>query len=395
MTFPLPTLAPTLTTTGISIPSYADVFQSLQASFQSIYGTDAYMDPDSQDGQLLAIVARAIDDANKATVAVYQSFSPATSQGSALSTNVKINGIARLVATYSQVNLRLVGVAGTIITEGRVADVNKVRWNLPASVTIPLAGEITVTATCQDIGAITAGVDTVNQILTPTLGWQSATNLAEAAPGSPVESDADLRRRQTQSVALPSLTVLAGLVGAVEAITGVTQVKAYENDTGAADANGVPGHSIALVVEGGDAATIAGTILLKKTPGTGTYGTTSISVIDSLGITTDINFFVPTTTRMKVAVTVHPVTAGWSVLVGESLVQAIADYINALMIGDDVEVARLYLPAQLFGAPDSLSYNVTVLEISAYPDAVAAADVAIAFNSQATSAIADIVLTVV
>ena len=57
-TYPLPTLACTIDATGISSPAYSDIFASLQASFQALYGSDSYIDDDSEDGQMLAIFAQ-------------------------------------------------------------------------------------------------------------------------------------------------------------------------------------------------------------------------------------------------------------------------------------------------------------------------------------------------
>ncbi len=100
-TYPLPTLGPTVDANGISIPSFNDVYQSLLAIFQSIYGTGIYVAADSQDGQWLAALAKIIDDSNKAAVQVFQGFSPTYSQGVALSSLVKLNGLPRNTATYS------------------------------------------------------------------------------------------------------------------------------------------------------------------------------------------------------------------------------------------------------------------------------------------------------
>jgi uncharacterized phage protein gp47/JayE len=392
--YPLPTLGCSITSTGISSPSYSDIYASLQASFQSIYGVDAYITPDSQDGQLLAIFARAQFDANSALIAAYNSFSPATSQGVALSNNVKINGIQRNVSSYSTVALTLVGQVGAVINIGVVGDANNNRWNLPTSVVLPISGSITVSAICQTPGSISAGVNSVNQILTPSLGWQTATNATVASAGAPVETDSALRQRQASSVALPSLTVLQGIVGSIDALTGVTQVKAFENDTGATDANGLPPHSIALVVAGGDVTQIATAIYLKKTPGAYTYGSTSVSIVDSFGISNTIRFFIPSPVPIKAAITIAA-GVGYTSAIGDQIKQSVANYINALPIGQPVFLSRLYLPAQLNGGVGSETFELTILQISVYPAAVGSADVAIAFNQTATCLVANISLTVV
>ena len=251
------TTAPAISATGITAPAYTDVLAYLQAQYQAIYGSNVYLGSDSQDGQFLAIIASAINDANAAAIALYNAYSPATAQGANLSSVVKINGIARNVATYSTVDVLLTGVAGTTIANGVVQDTAGYKWDLPPGVVIPIGGSITVTTTCETLGAITALAGTVTQIATPTRGWQSVTNPSVAAAGAPIETDAALRSRQTQSTAIPSLTVFNGIIGAVAAVAGVTRYAAYENDTASPDTNGVPSHSIALVVEGGNATTIA------------------------------------------------------------------------------------------------------------------------------------------
>ena len=101
-TYPLPTLACTISAAGISAPQYSDILASLQASAQLIFGSDVYLQPDSQDGQLLAVFAQAMYDANMATIAAYNSFSPATAVGVGLSNAVRINNIKRAVATNSK-----------------------------------------------------------------------------------------------------------------------------------------------------------------------------------------------------------------------------------------------------------------------------------------------------
>lgn len=257
-------LSATVTPQGISAPDYQTILDKLTGYFREIYGQDAYLEPDSKDGQLLALWALSIHDANNTAVAVYRSFSPATAQKDALSSNVKINGIAREKATRSTVDVLLVGQVGTEITNGSVRDDNNVVWDLPATVTLDVHGQALVTAVCTADGAIPAAPGTITTMNTPTRGWQSVTNPGSAAIGQPVETDSLLRTRQQQSVALPSRTVLSGIVGAVATLDDVVRYRGYENDTGVPDANGLPPHSISLVVDGGDAAAIAATISPRR-----------------------------------------------------------------------------------------------------------------------------------
>lgn len=391
-TYPLPTLGVVVTSTGISGPPYADILTSLKASYTNIFGSDAYLEPDSQDGQLLAVFAQAIYDTNSAAIAVYNQFSPATAQGAGLSSVVKINGLQRLVPSNSTVACQVVGVAGTVITGGIVQDINGNQWSLPTT-TIPGGGEVTVTATSLVLGAITAGSGSVT-IVTPTLGWQTATFTSSAAPGNPVEDDATLRQRQSVSTSLPAQSIIGGIYGALANVLGVTQLKIYDNDTGSADSNGVPAHSIAVVIEGGDATTIAQTIEEKKTPGTGTYGTTTVVVEDPVGVPVTINFFIPAQDTIIVALTIKALT-GYVSSTGTAIKQAIVDQINSLGIaGNQGLLSRSTLFAAAYNTAFPATYNVTALTLAISPASPGSADLTIPFNVLPISALANITLTV-
>ena len=393
MSFPLPTLAPTITATGITAPTYADILTSLQTSFRQIYGDDAYLDADSQDGQLLAIVALAIYDCGQATIAAYNSFSPQTAFGVGLSNVVKINHLARLVATNSQVNLTVTGQAGTTITNGVAGDAEGNQWLLPTSVVIPPAGTVVVTATASEVGAILAPIGTVIKILTPTAGWQGVTNASAASPGQPIESDAQLRIRQVISPAINANTVLTGLAAAIKALPGVVYGTIYENDTGVVDTNGLPAHSIAAVVQGGVAADVAQTIYDRKAPGVATYGTTTVNITDVSGAVRPINYFVPTEVPIKVAISLYP-GDNYTTTIADAIKAAVVAHINALSIGEDLVVLRLMVPAMLSGAQDSETYKIATLTAALHPaGTLATTDLAIAFNEKATCLVAQVTIT--
>jgi uncharacterized phage protein gp47/JayE len=386
------TLACTIDANGISAPSYTDILAALKSAYQSIYGSDIYIEPDSQDGQLIAVFAQAINDCNQATISVYNSFSPAKGQGAALSSNVKINGLARQVASNSTVDVTIVGVAGSVITSGIVQDSNKYRWDLPPTVTIPVSGQIIVTATCETSGAIAAAPGTVTQIVTPTLGWQTVTNASAAAPGAAVETDAALRKRQASSTALPSLTILEGVIGGVAAVSGVTRYAAYENDTDSTDSDGLPPHSMSIVVEGGDATAIATVIATKKAPGTGTYGTTTETVIDSYEVVHNVSFFRPTDVPIIVQINLKKLS-GYTDAIGSEIVSAVSNAISNLAIGGDVLVNKLYSFANLPGTADGGTFDITSILIARDLNAPAASNVAIAFNEVAVGLAANITIT--
>ncbi|EAN3532447.1 hypothetical protein GZH67_004579 [Salmonella enterica] len=385
-------LSATVTAEGISAPDYQTILDTLTSYFQQIYGSDAYLEPDSKDGQMVAL---AIHDANNTAISVYNCFSPATGYGAALTSNVKINGIARKGATNSTVDLLLTGTAGTTITNGTVKDTNNVIWRLPASVVIGVDGAVTVTAICSSSGAVAALAGTITTINTPTRGWTSVTNPAAATVGAPAETDAELRIRQGQSVAIPSITPFEGVDGAIANIAGVTRHKLYENDTGKTDGNGLPPHSISAIVDGGDVTEIARTIRGNKGQGIRTWGKTSVTVPDKYGNPHIISFSRPTDVPVYGKITLK-VFAGYTSQIGVQIQQAVADYINRLMIGDQVLLSRIYSPANLgvVSGGNARYYDIQELLIGKSPEAVAAANINIAYDESASCKPENIIITV-
>lgn len=388
-------LSATVTAQGISAPDYQNVLSTITGYFRQIYGADAYLEPDSKDGQMVALMALAIHDANNTAIQIYNSFSPATARASALSKNVKINGITRKIATPSTADILLTGNAGALITNGSVRDQNGILWALPASVTIDISGTVLATAICTSSGAVAALAGTINRIATPTRGWVSATNPAAATVGSPVETDAQLRTRQSQSVALPSVTPFEGVDGAIANVAGVTRHKLYENDTGVTDSNGLPPHSISAIVDGGDVTTIAQTIRGNKGQGVATYGDLAVTVSDLYGNPHIIKFSRSTDVPIFVAITLHVFT-GYTSEIGGQIKQAVADYINSLKIGDSVLLSRVYSPANLGVASggNSRYYDIQELNIGKSAISVAPANVNIAYNESASCKTENIAITV-
>ncbi|HHI1667821.1 baseplate J/gp47 family protein [Klebsiella pneumoniae] len=388
-------LSATVTAEGISAPDYQTVLDTITGYFQQIYGSDAYLEPDSKDGQMVALVALAIHDANNTAISVYRSFSPATALGDALTSNVKINGITRRAATNSTVDLLLTGTVGTTITNGSVRDTNSVVWNLPATVVIGSDGTVVATATCVNSGAVAAVAGSVNGINTPTRGWVSVTNPLAATVGVAAETDAELRVRQSQSVALASLTPFDAVDGAIANVEGVTRHKLFENDTETTDANGLPAHSISAIVEGGDATSIANTIRSVKGQGVSTYGTTAVIVTDKYGNPYTIRFSRPIDVPVYVSITLKALT-GYSSEVGDEIKAAVASYINSLAIGDSVLLSRVYSPANLgvVSGGNARYYDIMELLIGRYADDVAAANLVVAYDESASCSVDNIALVV-
>lgn len=356
--------APVIDQAGIMAPTFAEILEYLKEQYRGIYGNDVYLENDSQDGQFLGLLSRCISDSNAVAIEIYNSFSPANAVGESLSRNVRINGISRAISTNSTATVKLIGQAGTQINNGKIADVYGNQWLLPASVVIGLSGEVVVTATAAILGAVIAPANTINKIQTPTRGWQSVNNDTAATPGAALETDAALRQRQALSVAIPSRSLLDGLIGAIYSLSGVTRCKAYENSTSTPDGNGIPGYSIAVVVSGGDVTQVAQTIAAKKTQGCGLHGNTTVAINDVQSYPVNIKFWRPVQVDFSVQISLRA-KVSYSFDTGQRIKNALADYFSQLDIGDLISVNKLFVPAGLYGDLDSRSYEIISMTVKA------------------------------
>lgn len=361
--------APYVDENGFHYPTYKEILKEYIEAARKIFGKDIYLENDSADYQLLSILALKESDMLQACAMMFASKSPVSATGVALDALVKLNGIERMAGTYSTADLRLKGLPHTLISNGSAKDVNGVIWELPENVTLDGDGDLTVTATCQDKGPIYAAPGEIKFINTPTYGWKSVSNENAAMVGRERESDAELRRRQRISVALPSRTMLDGVQGALKAIHNVSRVRVYENDTNISKESeenpyGLPAHSITCIVEGGDKTEIAENIFLHKGIGCYTNGDIKVSVVDRSGYANVIRFKRPKERAVKVKLKLRPY-AGYSSGIADKIEKEIIKSINGYDIGVGVSVGVLIAGAMGINRDaDSPAFSIEEMSIA-------------------------------
>lgn len=373
---------------GISAPAYEEILEYFKEKARTIFGSDINLDADTQDGQLLAIFSAALNDVNAQAIATYNSFNPNTAIGAALDSAVKTNGISRHPASHSTADIKLVGQAGTVIRNGIVVDTQDQKWNLPAEVVIPLSGEIIATATAQEIGAIRAPAGAISKIGTPTLGWQTATSLTAAAVGDDVESDAELRTRQTYSTMQPTIGLWDGLISSLSQIDGVQFVAGRHNDTGETSLDGIPAHSIAVVIDGGDVEEIAACIYKKKSQGVATYGAMTVGHFDDLGSLYQIKFSRSTLVPISLSVRVKASDL-WYSESENTIKERLSNFVAGLGIGVSVDAAKCASIVVRDEDGFDMTFQLKEIKLNGVQDSVQ-----IKWNQRATCTADDITVTV-
>jgi uncharacterized phage protein gp47/JayE len=398
--------APFIDAAGLHLPVFNDIFQYETTQFLSVYGQIVDTGDDSADIQWISIFSLMINDAFQTAQLAYNARSPLTAVGADLDAICKVNGIFRKLATSSTVPLTISGVAGTVITLGVVQDTSGFLWDLPPIVTIPNTGTITVTASCETLGAVSAQVGTIIIISNPTRGWNSVTNSVIATLGQPLESDSQLRARQAISVGISSKTLVFSTIAAIAAVPNVTRFNpgiatpggpgtSVENPTGAIDSWGNPPHSISMVVEGGADLDVATAIYNNKTPGCLTNGTTTVAVTDPNTLAVmNISFFRPTSIPIFVTINVTPLS-GYSSATGNAIQVALTNYLNSLQIGEELTISALY-GAALLVMPNlsQPQFSITALIAGTSSGSQTGTDITINFNQVVQGISANITLVV-
>ena len=364
--------SPYIDGTGMHIPLYQEIVDKLVEDMKQIFGDDIYLEADSQDYQQISIFARMIYDSYNLALLAYNNRTPKDAIGIGLDNIVALAGIQRKPATASTVVLTITGDDGTKISNGEVSDDNGNYWELPDEVIIPSNGTIDVTATSKEKGNVSALPNTVTNINTPVYGWLSVTNKQASSAGIDVENDFELRGRFSLSVLGPSSSILESLQESLVAIPGVTRVRGYENDTSATSTGtvppnvpaGIPSHTISFVVEGGNDVDVATELYMKKTPGCGTFGTTTVKLQSVTGNVLAVNFYRPQYTNVKVKITIKQLD-GYTTDYVDKMQEAVSTYITEMSIAEVLYNSVLISVAlEAMNSKNYPAYTVTKVECS-------------------------------
>jgi uncharacterized phage protein gp47/JayE len=235
------------------------------------------------------------------------------------------------------------GTGGLMVQPQFAVTENTLQSSVPAAITVTTAittpgiDQGNATFECTADGPVVANAGTLTVISTPVTGLTAVLNTQDATLGSLVESDNAYRIRMGQELQVAGAGTVEAIRSQLLEVSGVSVVLVFENITDITDGSGRPPHSFEAVVNGGDTATIAGTIWKTKPAGIATYGNTSYTITDSQGISHVIYFSRPT--AVPVYVIANLTVDDTYPSNGDSTVQnIIVQYINSLNIGQELIV---------------------------------------------------------
>lgn len=195
-------------------------------------------------------------------------------------------------------------------------------------------------------GPVPVAAGGITQKDTPLSGWLGVTNVLDAVLGRNVETDAAYRVRQVRELrglGKGSASAIRALLSDTDLVPGATAVTVFENDTGVVNADGMPGHSLELLIEGGDDQRIREVLWDSKPVGIYTHGTVVGTVTDAGGVHT-VRHTRPTVLTLYVQATALKLTPDAPVDDDEAeaqLAAAVVAYGDALVAGRDVVTTKV------------------------------------------------------
>lgn len=341
---------------GLQTATQTELVDNLTNSFQEIYGEDINVDSNSPDGQLINIFAQMLEDYYELLNQVYTSFDPDQAVGTVLDQRCAINGVQRKEGTYTYVQIdittdRSVTLDGLDQNEAEdcytVSD-NESNQFVLANTTAIQPGTTSLRFRAKNVGNVGILPNTITTPVTVILGVTGINNPSGATEtGDNEETDAELRERRKRSVSIANQGYTDGLLAALENIPDVTKASVYQNRSSSTDADGIPGHSIWVVVQGGTDEEIGRVMNNKVAGGVGMKGAQSVTVLQSDGSREVYYFDRPTAQTLYVKLNI-------TALDGQTIVP---DEIISQMLND-----LSYLPNETVDSSSIICYIKSIQE---------------------------------
>jgi hypothetical protein len=222
--------------------------------------------------------------------------------------------VRRLGGTYTTTqidittskNVTLTGLDGNLQKPAfTISDGNSNNFVLVNTVSLGV-GTAPVLFQAVNIGLVYADPNTLTNLVTVIDGVVSCNNpSAPTVLGATEETDAQYKIRILQSRSITAIGYNNALTSALTNIAGVAPVLVVENLSDVTDSNGIPSHSIWVIVSGGDSALIANAIYTKKSMGCGMKGSVSYDITQTDGTTFTARFDFVTPLPIYIKLNLH------------------------------------------------------------------------------------------
>lgn len=300
---------------GLVVQSLEEILADLTEQFQSIYGYDINLEQNSPDGQWLNILAQEKKDILDLFTQYYNNLDVDRVVGIPQQILYKLNGLTIKAFTYSYVYVNVTTTAPVNLqglddnienadgTGYTVTDTNGNRWILAESQSLA-AGTHLLNFRSAELGGVTALPNTITVMETIIAGVSGVNNPANNyITGNVGESDSEFRLRRNQSMSVPSQGFADSIQSQLLNLDNVTEAKVFQNRT-SSPVNGIPAHTVWVVVEGGNSQDIGQVIYANMPPGIPMKGNETVNITRPNGEIEVVQYDLPTASDLYISATI-------------------------------------------------------------------------------------------
>jgi uncharacterized phage protein gp47/JayE len=350
-----------VTANGFKRKGYLDILGSMETKAKELYGEDINLSERSPLGLFLKNIAWELQEIWQLGEDVYNSGYVDTAEGISQDNVGKYIAISRKSAQKAKGTIIIEGTKGTTIPKGFIVstEATEIMFETVEDKLIDEDGviEIPILSTVPGlIGNVPA--NTITKIVNPIAEVNRAYNPEATKDGTDIEKDAEFRQRYYRSVSMGGSSTRESVEAALLNLVNVTDAFVEENET-MEYIGDIPPKSLAPYVFGGENEEIARTILLSKSGGIRSYGTTEVIVKDSKDREHTIGFTRPTVKNIFVKLTI---TKGRGYAGDIEVIKAVLNYIGGqgeegisykgLKLGEDVVISKIIGATDLQGVED-------------------------------------------
>lgn len=320
------------------------ILADLNSKFTAKFGAAFDVSPESPDGQVIGVVADAVDSCWAQAQYAFNAYRPGAMAGVGLDAICELTGTVRYVNRPTRVTCELGGTTGTVVPAGSIVSSTTLGLKFKTLTDTTIPGDVTVE--CQTQGEYYVAPNTIT-VIDPSSaksGWTSVNNPDEGTTGILYESDPSLRARRDKTTVSNGTSTTEAIYSALSDLD-LDYVRVRDNDTGA-PIGAQPAGTLFVVVDGGTLNDIARRIYDNKTGGVPTFGTEAITVKDSKGYPHVIKFSRSSPQTIFVKGTFRRM-AGANLASNDvitTLQAAAMNYINTLQPGSPVVWSYLFNP---------------------------------------------------
>ena len=349
-----------LTDSGLSVATFTQIRNAIIKRYKAAYGSDIDVSTNTADGVFVNDLALIMNNILQTVSSIYSNLDVNTASGKYLDILCNLSNLTRKSATKSTASVKVTALTNTITIPANALfiDIAGQIWiGQNSEIALSKGQSATIEVVANEAGPIKAKAGSINAMVDSGL-TVSVEQANDAIVGSNAETDEELRSRRASYGSLAGTTVLDSLSAALLDVSGIKDVKIYNNNTSendtALDNTVVNPHNIYVIVrqDGTVDDSIIGSIIYNKiTPGIGT--TDAAEEKHHYDYKTIINGFEITVAKTTIywkqakaipasfTITLKKLTDYDDVTCKAAIINALKDYLSNVRIGETPGTGQL------------------------------------------------------